>query len=131
RQVPTGVLRQSPDQRVASFAGLVVGMMLLRPQGLWPRIRRKPKPFYGLQEEEPEDVAARILREHQAQIVERDLRHTAAGHKSSSTGDVLLDVQGVVQQFGGLRAVDNVSFQVRRGEIFSIIGPNGGGKTTL
>jgi len=44
---------------------------------------------------------------------------------------VLLEVHGVTQQFGGLRAVDNVSFQVRRGEIFSIIGPNGGGKTTL
>src|SRR2546430_3643252 len=125
------VLRQFADQRLLIFAVLLVGMMLVMPQGLWARIRRKPKPFYGLQEEEPEDVAARILREHQAQLVERDLRHTAAGHKSSSTGDVLLDVQGVVQQFGGLRAVDNVSFQVRRGEIFSIIGPNGGGKTTL
>jgi len=125
------VLRQFADQRLLIFAVLLVGMMLLRPQGLWPRIRRKPKPFYGLQEEEPDDVAERILREHQAQIVERDLRHTAAGHKSSSVGDVLLDVDGVMQQFGGLRAVDNVSFQVRRGEIFSIIGPNGGGKTTL
>src|SRR5213080_1856230 len=61
----------------------------------------------------------------------RDRRHAAAGHKVPSVGETLLQVRGVVQQFGGLRAVDNVSFQVRNGEIFSIIGPNGGGKTTL
>jgi branched-chain amino acid transport system permease protein len=46
-------------------------------------------------------------------------------------GEVLLKVQGLVQQFGGLRAVNEVSFEVLRGEIFSIIGPNGGGKTTV
>jgi branched-chain amino acid transport system permease protein len=125
------VLREAADTRLLVFAVLLVGMMLLRPQGLWPRIRRKPKPFYGLQEEEAEDVAARILREHQVQMEERDRRHAAAGHKVPSAGESLLEVEGLVQQFGGLRALDNISFHVRRGEIFSIIGPNGGGKTTL
>ena len=125
------VLRGFADIRLLIFAVLLVGMMLLRPQGLWPRIRRKPKPFYGLREEEAEDVAERILRDHQAQIEERDLRHAAGGHRVPALGEALLQVEGVVQQFGGLRAVDNVSFTVRRGEIFSIIGPNGGGKTTL
>src|SRR5947207_3059124 len=125
------VLRELSDVRLLVFAILLVGMMLLRPQGLWPRIRRTPKPFYGLEEEEAEDTAARILREHQVQMEERDLRHVAGGHKVPAAGEVLLQVEGVVQQFGGLRAVDNVSFNVRRGEIFSIIGPNGGGKTTL
>src|SRR5207245_3230059 len=80
-------LREFADQRLLIFAVLLIGMMLLRPQGLWPRIRRKPKPFYGLQEEEAGAVAARILREHQLQTEERDLRHTAAAHKSPSAGD--------------------------------------------
>lgn len=43
----------------------------------------------------------------------------------------LLSVDGLSRQFGGLRAVDSVSFEVAKGEILGIIGPNGAGKTTL
>ena len=42
-----------------------------------------------------------------------------------------LRVEGLGISFGGLRAVDDVSFEARPGEIFTIIGPNGAGKTTL
>lgn len=44
---------------------------------------------------------------------------------------VLLDVAGCSKEFGGLLAIDRVSFQVRAGTIASLIGPNGAGKTTL
>jgi branched-chain amino acid transport system ATP-binding protein len=43
----------------------------------------------------------------------------------------LLEVEGLCKDFGGLRAIDDLHFQIREGEIFSIIGPNGSGKTTL
>ena len=45
-------------------------------------------------------------------------------------GEVVLDVQAARKQFGGLVAVNDVSFQVRAGEIVGLIGPNGAGKST-
>jgi branched-chain amino acid transport system ATP-binding protein len=43
----------------------------------------------------------------------------------------LLELASVTKRFGGLPAVDNLSFSVRQGEILGVIGPNGAGKTTM
>ncbi|MFX8988215.1 ATP-binding cassette domain-containing protein, partial [Acinetobacter baumannii] len=43
----------------------------------------------------------------------------------------ILDVENLSIRFGGLVAVDQVSFQVMPDQIFTIIGPNGAGKTTI
>ena len=43
----------------------------------------------------------------------------------------LLEVRDVVKRYGGLAAVDGLSFHVKNGEVFGIAGPNGAGKTTL
>lgn len=45
--------------------------------------------------------------------------------------EALLQVNGLTRRFGGLTAVNNVSFDVREREILSVIGPNGAGKSTL
>src|SRR6185436_19359919 len=51
--------------------------------------------------------------------------------RSAGTGDVVLEVRNLSRSFGGLKAVQDVSFKLRQNEILGIIGPNGAGKTTL
>lgn len=54
-----------------------------------------------------------------------------SGPQPSPTAEVLLRTKDLSRAYGGLRAVDEVSLEVYRGEILGIIGPNGAGKTTL
>ncbi len=63
------------------------------------------------------------------------LTHTSGGmlleHQPERNGkDVLVEVHNLVRRFGAFTAVDHISFNVHRGEIFGLLGPNGAGKTT-
>ena len=46
-------------------------------------------------------------------------------------GDVILDVNHISLRFGGVKALTDISFNVREHEIRAIIGPNGAGKTSM
>jgi branched-chain amino acid transport system ATP-binding protein len=51
--------------------------------------------------------------------------------QQGASASILLDAKNVTMQFGGLKAVSDVSMQVKSGEIIGLIGPNGAGKTTF
>jgi len=51
--------------------------------------------------------------------------------QKGATSDILLRVEHLTMRFGGLVAVDDLSFESRRGDITALIGPNGAGKTTV
>ena len=65
--------------------------------------------------------------------VNESIDYVKSRQKASHTlpDDVLLSVKGLKMYFGGLKAVDDLSFDVKKGEIFGLIGPNGAGKTTV
>src|SRR5689334_6188112 len=49
----------------------------------------------------------------------------------SSSADKAIEVEHIVKKYGDFTAVDDVSFDVKHGEIFGLLGPNGAGKSTL
>ena len=71
----------------------------------------------------------------QAKIDSLDQSIAALSAKQSdeykNPDDVILSVKGLKMYFGGLKAVDDLNFDVKKGEIFGLIGPNGAGKTTV
>lgn len=56
---------------------------------------------------------------------------TVAPARDGTNTDLVFDVRAVTLRFGGVTSLDDVSLQMRRGEILAIIGPNGAGKTSL
>ena len=61
----------------------------------------------------------------------RGYAHPADATRAASPSDTIFEARGVSLRFGGVQALTDVSFSIRKGELFSIIGPNGAGKTSM
>jgi branched-chain amino acid transport system permease protein len=121
-------LNAEAGSRFPGIQGVIYGLaiicvILLAPEGLFWKIRdfwRKRAATPAAASSAKPDVPAAAVAEPVP------LRPRSAG-----TGDVVLDVRNLSRSFGGLKAVQDVSFKLRQNEILGIIGPNGAGKTTL
>jgi branched-chain amino acid transport system ATP-binding protein len=64
-------------------------------------------------------------------ILNNDHESISEVHKGGFIVGPILEIENVSLQFGGVKALDNVSYHIEKGEIFSLIGPNGAGKTSM
>jgi branched-chain amino acid transport system permease protein len=102
------------------FGLAIIVVIIAAPEGVFWRVRdvilrRRPSPA----DEMAADIGAMPLA----------MSHPARAHRVSA--EIILEVRDLSKSFGGLKAVQDVSFAVRKGMILGIIGPNGAGKTTL
>jgi len=107
------------------FGLAIISVILVAPEGLFWKLRdfmrRRPASQAVATSSAPAQLAAVPIAAAKPPRPER----------SQGSDDVVLDIRNLSRSFGGLKAVQNVSFRLRRNEILGIIGPNGAGKTTL
>jgi branched-chain amino acid transport system permease protein len=123
-------LNAEAGSRFPGIQGVIYGLaiicvILLAPEGLFWKIRD----FWRKRSSAAPVTAAPgttdIATATSAELVPLRPKRTVG------TGDVVLEVRNLSRSFGGLKAVQDVSFKLRQNEILGIIGPNGAGKTTL
>jgi ABC-type branched-subunit amino acid transport system ATPase component/ABC-type branched-subunit amino acid transport system permease subunit len=122
-------LNAEAGSRFPGIQGVIYGLaiicvILLAPEGLFWKIRD------FLRKRSAAPVAATPTTSDVTTAASAELVPLRP-KQSAGTGDVVLEVRNLSRSFGGLKAVQDVSFKLRQNEILGIIGPNGAGKTTL
>jgi len=124
------VLRFLKDYYMMVYSAGIVAVMIFMPGGIASLVRglmlsQRLRNWWQSGSTATRQVAAAAAVGESAAF----LKMLAAGNPGSD--GILLTVKGLAKHFGGLKAVDGVDMEVRRGEIHALIGPNGSGKTTI
>jgi branched-chain amino acid transport system permease protein len=102
-------LKSVPGLYLAVYGVAVILIVMFMPDGIWGYVSHLFRSRERAPSRPPEPLALRPV---------------------DSGAPIALEVRGLSKNFGGLKAVDGVDLQVRRGGVHALIGPNGSGKTT-
>ena len=126
------VLRFLKDSYMMVYAAGIVLIMIFMPSGIAGLVSNMPISLRLRKWWNADSVAALQVAAAGSNSESFGVKPKAAGiAECTGSGEVLLKVRGLAKHFGGLKAVDGVDMEVRRGEIQALIGPNGSGKTTI
>jgi branched-chain amino acid transport system permease protein len=120
-------LREYGAYRMMTYGLILIVLMALRPQGIMGSFG-----FFTRARKRPDKDETGVLRASTDLYYQEKVGEKTFTQRAFSKADrLVLEVREVSMNFGGIMAVNDLSFQVREREILSIIGPNGAGKTTL
>jgi ABC-type branched-subunit amino acid transport system ATPase component/ABC-type branched-subunit amino acid transport system permease subunit len=125
------VLRFLKDCYMMVYAAGIVLIMIFMPSGIAGLVKNLPVSARLRERWRDVSTAARQAGAATSTLKIPDAALPATFSNCSGSNEVLLTVKGLAKHFGGLRAVDGVDMEVRRGMIHALIGPNGSGKTTI
>jgi branched-chain amino acid transport system permease protein len=104
-------LKSVPGLYLAIYGLSVILIIRFMPDGIWGFINAATERWHGRAKVQAAGPALQLV-------------------PATIGGDIVLEVKGLAKYFGGLKAVDGVDIEVRRGGVHALIGPNGSGKTT-
>jgi branched-chain amino acid transport system permease protein len=125
------VLRFLKDSYMMVYAAGIVLIMIFMPSGIAGLVKNLPVSARLREWWRAGSTAAPQVAAAASTLESPDAALPATFSNCSGSDQMLLTVKGLAKYFGGLRAVDGVDMEIRRGKIHALIGPNGSGKTTI